>query len=201
MATPAKLLMELKQLFGRMDQAYQKAADAFGFVCHGCEQNCCRSLFYHHTLAEYLYIKDGMDHLPVGDQKRVRYRAASVVQQMNSADRPGVSPNVWCPLNEDERCILYEHRPMICRLHGIPHQLRRPDGQRQMGSGCDDFDRRCGHTSGTPLDRTPLYMALADLERRLRHQLDFDQKIKITIAQMLIDVIGVGGQPVKPPSG
>jgi Fe-S-cluster containining protein len=28
-----------------------------------------------------------------------------------------------CPLNEDGSCVLYEHRPITCRLYGIPQNL------------------------------------------------------------------------------
>jgi hypothetical protein len=94
-----------------------------------------------------------------------------------------------CPLNDEQRCILYAYRPMICRLHGIPHQLRRPDGQRQVGPGCGDFDRQCANSDPKLLDRTPLYIDLAALEKQLRRQLRFEGRIKMTIAQMMIEAI------------
>lgn len=83
--------------------------------------------------------------------------------------------------------MLYEQRPMICRLHGIPHTLRRPDGRIQTGRGCDDFYRQCGRGVAAPLDRTPLYIAMADLERRLREKLNYRQKIKMTVAEIIVD--------------
>lgn len=180
------LLKKLAALYERMDGEYQKAALANGFQCRGCADNCCFTRFYHHTLAEYLYLKEGLGRLTGDDHRRVADRAASVVRQMNDLDRAGQPVRVLCPLNEKERCVLYAYRPMICRLHGIAHQLRRPDGQRQVGPGCGDFDRQCGTADPVALDRTPLYIALAELEKELRRRMGFQGRIRMTIAEMII---------------
>lgn len=180
-----QLLQELTRLFSRMDQAYEQAAAAHGFVCEGCEDNCCKTRFYHHTLIEFLYLHQGLVLLPANQRERIIRRAGDAVQVMDASDGCGRPVSVMCPLNEAQRCRLYAYRPMICRLHGIPHQLRRPDGQRLAGPGCGEFDRRCGRSNSIFLDRTPLYAALADLEKRLRRQCRFEGKIRLTIAQML----------------
>ena len=83
--------------------------------------------------------------------------------------------------------MLYEQRPMICRLHGIPHALHQPGGRTLTGPGCDDFYRQCGRGSTTSLDRTPLYTAMADLEYRLREKLNYREKIKRTVAEIIVD--------------
>ena len=76
---------------------------------------------------------------------------------------------------------------MICRLHGIAHRLKRPDGQIQTGPGCDDFYTQCGPSPKGQLDRTPLYVAMAQLEQQLRQETGYDQKIKMTIAEIIMD--------------
>ncbi len=184
--TKESLMEKTARLFDQMDQAYDAAARIHGFVCNGCRDNCCQTRFYHHTLVEYQYLKSGLENQSEGTRKRLRQTAADVVQKMNEADRQNRSVKIMCPLNQEGRCTLYAYRPMICRLHGIPHQLRRPDGQRQMGPGCDDFDRQCGPTNQPILDRTPLYMTLAALERELRQKTGFNRKIRMTIAEMII---------------
>jgi len=30
---------------------------------------------------------------------------------------------IRCPLNEDKGCVLYEHRPITCRLYGVPQKI------------------------------------------------------------------------------
>lgn len=187
MNIPASLRPEVNRLFEQMDLAYDTAARTFGFVCRGCRDNCCLTRFYHHTLLEYLYMHHGLSELVperLGDMKK---RAQKALGRMAELEQRGEPVRVMCPLNEDDRCMLYAHRPMICRLHGIPHTLRRPDGRSQSGSGCDDFYKQCGNAEGGILDRTPIYIAMSDLERKLRQALGFNRKIKMTIADIIVD--------------
>lgn len=186
MKLPANFEKGIQQLYAGMDQAFDRSAGQAGFVCNGCKENCCRTRFYHHTLVELLYLGTGLAALPSPDRFRLMDKARQVCAQSAEMDRRGRTVRVMCPLNENQRCLLYAHRPMICRLHGIPHGLRRPDGQVVTGPGCDDYDRQCGRSAASPLDRTPLYMALSALERKLRGQLNFSQKIKLTVAEMII---------------
>jgi len=174
------LLVELGRLFEQMDEAYHHTAAACGFVCRGCADNCCRSHFHHHTLLEYLYLRQGC----FNGGSRLRPR---IITRLNAAPAPGDrrTSNRMCPLNENERCTLYDHRPMICRLHGVAWEVRGPGQSITGGPGCALFtqqsmDRRC-----RPLDRTPFYQALAALEGRLRTGLGLNLRIKMTVAEML----------------
>ena len=176
------------QLFRRMDRAYEQAAERSGFVCHGCRDNCCLTRFYHHTLLEVLYIRSGLKSLPPHRLVRIRASAQAAIRQMDESQQCKSPLRVMCPLNDKGRCVLYDRRPMICRLHGIAHTLRRPDGQMISGPGCDDYYRQCGDSAGHhTLDRTPIYVAMAELEGRLRTQLNYHRKIKITVAQIVTD--------------
>jgi hypothetical protein len=76
---------------------------------------------------------------------------------------------------------------MICRLHGIPHELNHPVKGRAMGPGCQEFVIQCGEKSYLPFDRTPLYRELADLEKSFRQATGLNVKMKMTIAEMLAD--------------
>jgi len=183
------LMKELAALFDDMNKAYDQVAGQCGFICNGCEENCCRTRFYHHTLAEYLCLKEGLAGLDDEARQRLATRAAAVVECMRNAEAAGGPVSEMCPLNENERCLLYAHRPMICRLHGIPHRLRRPDGQVQAGPGCGEFDRQCGPSPKAVLDRTPLYTAMAQIERQLRSLWDYKTKIKMTIAEMVVAIL------------
>jgi Fe-S-cluster containining protein len=186
MRIPVELETEAARLFAQMDAAYDSAAQKAGFVCNGCKDNCCLTRFYHHTLMELLYLQSGLAALPPLQQQRIRDRADAAARQAETLERQGRPVRVMCPLNEQGRCTLYAHRPMICRLHGIPNAMRRPDGRALTGPGCDDYYLQCGPAGGDLLDRTPLYTAMADLERRLRDRLGFGRKIKLTVAQMIL---------------
>lgn len=181
------LLQQVTQLFRHMDQAYDRVAARAGFTCNGCKDNCCLTRFYHHTLLEWLYLKSGLAALPGAQQEHIKKQAREVVRRMQDLEARGQPVRVMCPLNEADRCMLYAHRPMICRLHGIPHALRRPGGQVQTGPGCDDFDRQCPQAHDMVLDRTPLYVEMAQIERELRTVLGYTGKIRMTIAEMVIE--------------
>jgi Fe-S-cluster containining protein len=183
------LLDRLGSLFDQMDRTYTVVADQYGFQCSGCANNCCLTRFYHHTLIEYLYIMDGVDTLTADVEAKVKKRAGEVCQKMAAADCRGEALRTMCPLNQDERCILYRHRPMICRLHGIPHELQRPGGSVAHMPGCNAFFDQCrsrGKTDYIRFDRTPLYRQMAMLEKEMRAITGYTKPIKLTVAQMLI---------------
>jgi Fe-S-cluster containining protein len=170
-----------------MDAVYDAAAGQAGFVCRGCRDNCCLTRFYHHTLLEYLHLSSGLDGLPAGQRREIEARAAAAVRRTAEMDAANETVRVMCPLNVSGRCILYAHRPMICRLHGVANVMRRPDGKTISGPGCDDFYAQCGKDCTIRLNRTPLYIEMAQLERELREAVGNYRKIKMTIAEMILD--------------
>jgi Fe-S-cluster containining protein len=178
-------LEKLADLFSRMEKAYETVAAAYGFECAGCEDNCCLTLFYHHTLLEYLYLYRGYAQLPAAERARLQHAAAQVNQALEQADKKRKAVRSMCPLNREGRCTLYRYRPMICRLHGIPNEMRRSGHAPARGAGCGDFDRQCGDRPYIPFDRTPLYAEMARAEQTLREAVGFREKIRLTVAQMI----------------
>ena len=179
-------LDRLAAIFRKMDECYDKTAGKYGFVCTGCEDSCCRTRFYHHTLIEYFYLKRGLESLNSKDRTVIHLRALEVNSQWETHAAP--APGVMCSLNEAGRCRLYAHRPMICRLHGIPHELNHPIKGRANGPGCHEFVRQCGDKSYIPFDRTPLYRELADLEKSFRQETGLSVKMKMTLAEILVSI-------------
>lgn len=124
-------------------------------------------------------------------QNELLQRCQKYQEQCEVALSAGERPLVMCPLNEDGLCILYEHRLLVCRTHGVPASITRPDGQVLQFPGCF----RCQEivesrsTGGEPVsvERTTLLTRLVQLENELldkkRHLMP---KVKITIAEMLI---------------
>jgi Fe-S-cluster containining protein len=178
-------LDRLTAIFRKMDEHYEETAAKYGFVCSGCEDSCCRTRFYHHTLIEYIYLMSGLESLNSTDRRRIHSRALEVNSQWEKHSAP--APVTMCPLNEAGRCRLYANRPMICRLHGLPHELNHPIKGRAIGPGCHEFVIQCGGKAYTPFDRTPLYRELSDLERSFRQETGLSVKMKMTIAEMLVD--------------
>lgn len=179
------ILSRLGKIYASMDKAYQAAAENYGFYCAGCEDSCCMTRFYHHTNLEYLYLYEGFIRMDTGIQDSINSRAEIVLNEMKAADEKGTALRTMCPLNSEGRCLLYDRRPMICRLHGIPHELQKPGQKSLSGPGCGAFISQCGEKKYFKFDRTPFYLEMADLENELKQALKISQRPKMTIAQMV----------------
>ena len=81
---------------------------------------------------------------------------------------------------------------MICRLHGIPHELQRPGQGILTSPGCGTFALKCPGKKRFKFDRTPFYMQMAALEKEVKQATGVTQKIKMTVAQMIV-TSGDGG--------
>jgi hypothetical protein len=94
-----------------------------------------------------------------------------------------------CPLNEEGFCILYEHRMLVCRTHGVPAKMVRPDGRQLKFPGCFRCQEIVEKMDVSPpsVERTSMLHRLALLESELldnrRHLLP---RVKMTIAEMLV---------------
>jgi Fe-S-cluster containining protein len=183
---PPAVLERLCALFERIDAAYAQTAGQCNFECRGCDESCCRTRFYHHTLLEMAYLKEGLAVLPAAERDAVVEGARAQIDQMRHCEADGKSPRAMCPLNVEGRCRLYPQRPMICRLHGVAHRLRRGDGTFQQAPGCHRFAQQCPDPGPALLDRTPHYQQMAALEQSLRRTLYFEGRIKFTVAEMVL---------------
>jgi len=181
----APFLERLKIIYSAMDKKYQEAADYYNFHCTGCEDSCCFTRFYHHTLLEYLYIMEGYHTLVHEKKVEVKHRALEVCRKTREADEKGAPVRWMCPLNVNNLCLIYTYRPMICRLHGIPHVLQRPGQGVLYSEGCEVFAEQCQGKARLEFDRTPFYIKMAELEKELKQAVGMTQKIKMTVAQMV----------------
>jgi len=180
---------QVADIYNQMDQAYCKSADAYDFVCNGCEDNCCNTHFFHHTHIEFGYLVEGLQQLSVPQQDRVIETAHQVCEK--SQKLLTLNKRVWlmCPLNEHGKCLLYDYRPMICRLHGIAHELKFPGKPVQYTPGCDAFSQHfkvLNLNDYYTLDRTPHYTRMARLEQQFMAEYFIKQRFKKTVAEMLI---------------
>jgi hypothetical protein len=77
---------------------------------------------------------------------------------------------------------------MICRMHGIPHQLQKPGRKVIVGPGCGTFDDCCSHKGYFKFDRTPFYLEMAKLENEFKQTVGIAGKIKMTVAEMIVSI-------------
>lgn len=176
----------LATLYAQMDAAWKTAAAHYGFVCEGCEENCCETEFYHHTYIEKNYLISAMERLCPSAIQAIETKAKKV-REARLRTIPTEEPlRIMCPLNTNGLCQLYEFRPMICRLHGIPHELRKPGFSPMKHEGCKAgtllFKNTCYHE----FDRTPFYTEMAGIEMDYRTATGKQGRLKQTISEMLL---------------
>ena len=188
----ASLLTQLSDLYASMDAAYAAASARHGFHCTGCAENCCEERLFHYTLIEQAYLASGLVMSDRAVRQEIWDRAAVAVKTHGALDKNSFYTRVLCPLSFEGRCRLYAHRPMICRLHGIPHRLRQGSGRERVFPGCHVFSERRsdGGADEVSLDRTELYVRMAGIERRMRETVGFAGKIKKSVAEMILDGAG-----------
>ncbi|RLB80774.1 MAG: hypothetical protein DRH17_11065 [Deltaproteobacteria bacterium] len=182
-------LEKIKALYTAIDSAYLKVAKHYRFDCHGCSDNCCGTLFFHHTLIEFLYLREGFATLDRAMGKEIIHLSKAYIREIESL--PDLTrKRVMCPLNHGGLCVLYSYRPMICRLHGVPYELdvsvKRPD----HGQGCHKFvsensEPKDGYLK---IDRAPFYKEMASLEINLRRQAGFNKRYRYTVADVFRDL-------------
>ncbi len=184
-----ELITQIAALYHRMEEEYDIVARALDFSCQGCPDNCCDSFFLHHTYTEWTYLRQGLFALSDDQQTVIKKRAQENLAACSSLMEAGKRPEVMCPLNEEGLCILYKHRLMICRLHGVPSWFSLPDGRKKEFSGCFRCQEQvAGQDNPAAVDRTPLFQALADLEKKLLRSVGQPMpRVKMTIAQMIIE--------------
>lgn len=187
-----KLVSEITSLYQEMEDAYNSVAKKLDFTCSGCPDNCCDSYFMHHTYVEWAYLWLGFSLQEKEKQQEILKRCEEYVAAAKKAEEAGERPQVMCPLNEDGLCILYQHRLLVCRTHGVPAIMRFPNGQARHFLGCfrcqEIIDARFVKTDHAPhVERTPYLSRLIAIEDEVCQNRRAElPKVKMTIAEMLL---------------
>jgi Fe-S-cluster containining protein len=109
----------------------------------GCSL-CCYGLF-EIGAADVPVLAEGLEALHPMRRRKIVRRAVEIIAAARHPNLRESNPlekdeffsrtaSVACPnLNESGECMVYEHRPLVCRTFGLP--LR--DGDRYLGDVCD----------------------------------------------------------------
>ena len=189
---PPELAAELADTYATLEEDSRCVAGQLTLRCEDCPDNCCDSWFFHYTYSEWAWLWQGLRQLDEQRLAQIVRRAEDYLQQSQAQLAAGQRPQLMCPLNESGLCGLYEHRLLVCRMHGVPAVLTRPDGHRLRFPGCFRCQEivRGQYTSedaAPVMDRTRLFTRLADVETRLlggsRQRIP---KVKRTIAELIV---------------
>jgi Fe-S-cluster containining protein len=188
----SELTKEIAAIYQAMQEGYDRVSNEVGLTCEGCSDNCCDSYFRHHTYSEWAYLWQGLHQLNPEELERIVSRAKEYIAQSAKPLAEGKHPEIMCPLHDNGLCSLYHHRMLVCRMHGIPATLTRPDGQSMRFPGCF----RCQEivkekyepeTDAPAMDRSQLFRRLAALEASLLEERShLYPRVKKTLAEMII---------------
>ncbi len=187
-----ELVARIELLYEEMEIAYNAVAAKLDFSCKGCPDNCCDSYFLHHTYVEWAYLWLGFSQLRKERQREILERCENYVITCKKAEQAGERPQIMCPLNENGLCLLYQHRLLVCRTHGVPAIMRFPNGQSRHFLGCfrcqEIIDSRFVRTDHAPhVERTPYLTKLIAIENEVCNNRRTElPKVRMTIAEMLL---------------
>lgn len=113
-----RLFENYRNLLEKVDRFCEESAEFYGeaLTCaRGCS-GCCR----HFGLfpVEAVHLRLALEDLETGTLETVIQKAAGLLEDPEGA----------CPLLQDDLCLLYPVRPVICRTHGLPVLVRTEEG-------------------------------------------------------------------------
>ena len=91
------------------------------YICcsKGCSL-CCKTGVYPISEVEFLYIKYALERLP----DDVRENILSKIRTLKAQKAAESGDKNWtyvCPFLEEEKCLVYTFRPIVCRTFGLPY--------------------------------------------------------------------------------
>jgi Fe-S-cluster containining protein len=150
----------------------------------GCSV-CCQ----HHLAVfpvEAMHIGTALAALPIGVRQRLEQQAHRVNEQ------EALGASVACPMLVDERCSIYESRPLICRTQGLPLLLETADGEQEVDfcplnfttpEAVEDLEEQ----QLVPLDELTLKLALVNLQHCRAHGTpDEESGVRHTISSIIL---------------
>jgi hypothetical protein len=161
-----ELIPRLTELYRLMDSAYSEVSNQAGFSCEGCDGvKCCTVDLILHTSVEMLYLRRGFNTLDMSRQLEILGRCRGIIKAKEDDALGDEYRNAVCALNFEGLCVLYEYRPMICRLAGITHIISRPDGTVTESGGCIRYyTENQRDRPNLKIDRTDFYRQMAAIE-------------------------------------
>lgn len=110
----------VKLLTKNLDGFFENQKD-FIKCKEGCAQ-CCQTGYYPVTNLEYEFLKIGFNRLEKDKQDIIRQDVLDLYKKRKLFIKSGNEKDAFlykCPLLFNNLCSIYEHRPLICRIHGL----------------------------------------------------------------------------------
>jgi Fe-S-cluster containining protein len=177
------LLEKYQALCGKAGLAFERVAREYGPLvkCRIRCSDCCHAIFGV-FLIEAAVLREHFENLPEEKRRKALIRAKDADKDLNRVqkrleiyeDDPHMKgyalsrERVRCPLlDEDEECILYSHRPITCRVYGIPTAIQAkprvcPHSDFKKGEPYPAFDLDAAYDELYGLSKEMLVRAKAE---------------------------------------
>lgn len=161
-----------RQLIEQVDEVTAKLSARYAehLVCRAGCSGCC-----HHHLSIFAVeaeaVREAIALLPENVRAIIERQAHEVIK------REAKGEPVACPLLVENRCSIYESRPLICRTQGLPLLLEAEDGGQEVDfcplnfaapEALDDLDE--DHL--VPLEDLNLKLAIVNLQHCRENGID-----------------------------
>ncbi len=171
-----RIIKNYGKFLGETSDLFNKAARKHRVKCRrGCHE-CCSNGFFDITLLDALHLQGSLKKLPAAVRKRVVARAneqLDILEKKEAFSRKDPiirslaqidlvsrrSGKMSCPALENGACLIYEHRPHICRIFGPT--VRGPRRAVRI-EGCGYFTR------DVPEEDLPMLINYADEDALLK---------------------------------
>lgn len=165
----AEIARKADLVFNTVQEKYPASVKCRAKCC-----DCCHAVFGVFPI-EAAHINHHFNRLERKTRRDVLRRAEKAEAEMLKAkdrlkvfeDKPKMKvyglgkERVRCPLLQDsEECVLYENRPIICRIYGVPYTLRKGDKELSYVCGTSNFEEKASYPA-VKLDN--LYQQLVKL--------------------------------------
>ena len=150
-----RIIKKYAQFLEQTKTVYSEAASKHGVGCRqGCHE-CCSVGFFDITLLDAVYLRSALKRVPAPVRERVLAKAneqLDILEKKKAFSRkdpllktlPAIdsisrrSATMSCPALENGVCMIYDHRPHICRIFGPT--IRGPRRAVQL-EGCGHFKK------------------------------------------------------------
>ncbi|MEP7337508.1 MAG: YkgJ family cysteine cluster protein [Acidobacteriota bacterium] len=156
-----QFIEQVDRLAARLSSQYARH-----LACRAGCSGCC-----HHHLSvfavEAAAVREAIEALPKETGAAIEQQAREVIER-EAGNQP-----VACPLLVEDRCSIYESRPLICRTQGLPLLLEAEDGEAEIDfcplnftapDAIDDLTQATDVANFVPLDDLNLKLALVNLQ-------------------------------------
>ena len=117
---PEKYIEFIKTLDKQLEEYFNEQKDYIS--CSEKCSMCCSNSYYPLSKLEYNYVKAGHEKLDSYKKRIIKEKIINIIKSRKQHKESINSHKDFtyeCPFLFNKSCVIYEHRPIICRTHGL----------------------------------------------------------------------------------